>query len=335
MKCPKCKGVINKETHICEGCGVEYVKMFNKYTLRSSIFLFVTSIFLFIGSFFELRAFSYNETTAFLVSYSQRSTSDEYGTYYHATFEYTVDGKKYEAKMDVKPEERKKGLEKKIYYNPNNPEKYYRRKSVGVLVICGGIALISLIGSIFMFKDSLKPLTFAEAEAMKKGKSYDEAKKEVEYQESLKSLEVPFPLFNKIVYIEYEDERITEEYEQHCRSAFSVVSNEQFKELLNQTRKIYEYQRDNYLTEYSPEEYEAEGMIKDEDLDNDNVLIQHLIPRCFFPIYNETGDIFYAIEINTTWDHWDNENGIIWVFKNDKVGAFEIESDWENKIDVN
>ena len=71
------------------------------------------------------------------------------------------------------------------------------------------------------------------------------------------------------------------------------------------------------------EDYEKEGLIRDDELYNDAILIQHLKPYILFPEYSEDGRIKFGIEIFTSWDHWDHEEcTIIWYFRDNDVYAY-------------
>ena len=327
MKCKKCKGNIDKKTYICDSCGTAYVKpdYFKEAVLI--IFTFFFGILFLYQTISTIKAFSYESTEAVVVDISTYQDSES--STYRVNFEYKVDGHTYEAKGDVPIKEAKKGYKKTIYYNPENPEKFSWDHSIAVLVLYIAMGIFCFVGCFLFTKGLLNPRTAEEQRKIEEKINPQEATRKREYQELLKSLRLDFPLFDKVILVQYEDERITLEYENKCRAAFKNVSDDTFRELLKQTRELYKYQRDKYLSDILPENYEAEGMIRDEDLDSDYILMKHLIPGNFVPIYTENGDIYYFVEIDTTWDHWDHENGLVWVFKNDKFGAFESESDWE------
>ena len=128
---------------------------FRYFAMAIALIAIIAGVYL---TFFQSRG--YEKTTATITSITElpKDFEDE-KTEYDVTVEYTVDGQKYEEKLNYFSPSFKVGKTINVRYNPENPSEVHGGSGFGLYVLIAGIVIMALaIGSMIREKASLKKL---------------------------------------------------------------------------------------------------------------------------------------------------------------------------------
>ena len=308
MKCPKCGATIDAKDKECINCG-SIIEVKNK-ELRWLVVFAVFFAIITITSCFDLyknHIFkNYPETTAYLVSYTISRSDDD--VEYDCNYKYEVDYVEYKAKetTSIKPSE---GSTKKINYDPNNPSDYVLdvEGKITTDIISIVLFVISTIVTIYIRKALVKVKT--EEQQKLENEMFDEPKSET-YKQAY------FKQFN--TYIEsivFEEDKISEEYEQKCIDCLENLSDEEFNTFCRLTMEQYRKLEKLWEGQILPEDYENGNMIKDSAFAPDSEVIKHITPVNMYPHKSSDG-ICFSVDFDVTWDP---EHGCSWTYDNGKL----------------
>lgn len=278
------------------------------------IFLVLCSFFiiLLIYDIYKISLFSsFPETDAVLKSY-EYSYTDDIGDNYNGTFEYEVNGQKYEAFCYIDASETIDNYKKSIQYNPENPSEYEFAAN-GVGFVTRLVILVFLCIGFFIILSALMK------KRNQQEKNYNN--KPINIRQNP---EVYLKLFNTNVEVLSQEDKVTSEYENKCIEYFNNMGKEKIIELCKKTMDYYRKLEKEHFYDIPKEDYEKFGLIKDAEYVDETIVLKHITPGYIQPIYSKEHKIYFTIGFDVSWDLFDHELGMYWEIKDEEVSVGDL-----------